>query len=62
MMAYIESVASEIPIWHITKEDPNGMRHPITCDGDWNERWDQAMALREAEPEECYDVETTVLN
>jgi hypothetical protein len=62
IQAYIERTAAEIPIWCIFKEDTNGHHRAITSEGEWGKTWDQAMALREADPEGRYHVETKNLH
>ncbi len=59
--AYVNSAASEIPIWCIVKEDANGHRLPITSEGDWDAIWAQTMVLRDADPDSLYHVETFIL-
>jgi hypothetical protein len=61
METYVESAASSIPIWYVVKEGANGQRQPITGEGGWDETWAHAMAMRDADPEARYHVETRVL-
>ena len=61
MEAYIESAATEVPIWCVVKEDANRQRELIKSEGGWDETWAHVMALRDADPEARYHADTRIL-
>lgn len=53
--AYFESwAATELPIWQIMKEEPDGTLVPLSGEGTWGITWDRINALRSADPSGRY--------
>ena len=51
LYAYFDSLASELAIWRVFKEDVTGYPGiPITEEADWESAWDQAYRYRAADP------------
>lgn len=61
MEAYIDGPATEIPIWRVVKKEANGHWHQITEGGEWKQAWTKTMALRAADVDARYDVESIAL-
>ncbi len=60
--AYLESAASELPIWRIFEED--GDKYPgsaISGEAGWESTWEQVHRLRRADPSGRYHCEQSAL-
>jgi len=49
--AFFESVAcTELPIWRVFEEKPDGTRIPVTGEGAWEATWSRIHDLRRRDP------------
>jgi len=53
--AYFASwAATELPIWRILKEKPDGTFIPLSEEGEWGSTWDRVKELRNSDPSGRY--------
>ncbi|HXC54867.1 MAG TPA: hypothetical protein VNU97_06205 [Rhizomicrobium sp.] len=59
--AYFESYAStDLAIWRVFETGADGVRRPITTEGEWDATWEQVSALRKQNPQLRYDCGTNL--
>jgi hypothetical protein len=62
LQAFFESMAAtDLPIWRVFRtEGTSGKTQAISGEGEWDATWAKVMALRESDPVNRYDCDTSI--
>ena len=57
---HIMILVTELPIWRVFQIIEVKNRKPLSQEGTWEQTWKEVMALREENPTNSYDCDTSI--